>query len=400
MGKANLNAIDAMLDYHQRSRHYPGALVLIEQDGKVLCRRVSGQLHGDRQDGPSDPMHDGARFRIASLTKGMVSLVALRLVNAGQLDLDAPVGSVLPKLADMRLLDGKPPSRPPSLRDCLRHTAGFGNLGEITDPQVRRACAEVPLEGDLALLTRDEFLSRLSRRPLTERPGARFQYGFSTDVAGLMIEQVTGQSLQASLKELLFEPLGMTHSSFRVEPSEHGDMPTAFAEDKLWHGFVARFNEADARAAAEQTNINTCTGLLHSGGGGLVSTLDDVARYARLIAAGGKNPNTAAASGKAEQLISEALFNEAMSNQLGPGAPGPYNFTGGGFGFGLAGAIRNDWAPAAIPSATGEFAWSGVTGQTLFIQPGKGWFGLMLSSNTASRVIVRLEFRRAAAGVS
>ena len=184
----------------------------------------------------------------------------------------------------------------------------------------------------------------------------------------------------------LFEPAGMTQTGFRVAPADHAAMPTAFDTDQAWHQFVAGFEACDSAVAAAGEDQ-----IMMSGGGGLVSTLDDVARYARIIANGGQV--------NGQRMIQAALFNEAMTNQLGPRTPGPYNFTGGGFGFGLAGAIRNNWAPAAVPAQTGEFAWSGVTGHTLFVAPGKGWFCLMLSSNTASRVIVRLEFRRAIAGL-
>lgn len=375
------SSVDLMLDYHMRSGHYPGALALIEQDGKAVARVAAGRLHGhDPQD--TTALEESARFRIASLTKGMVSLVALRLVQDGKLSLDMPVGGLLPELAEMKLPNGAAPTQVPTLRHLLSHTAGFGNLGEAADPQAREQMAVHPVEGHLSGLTREQFLGLLSKRPLTAEPGTLFQYGFSTDLVGLMIEQATGDNLQGALAEHLFDPLGMSQTSFRVDPSEHAGMPTAFADDTAWHQFVSGFNRVDEQVAGGPDNI------LMSGGGGLVSTLDDIARYARVIASGGKHNGTA--------LLDQALFDEAMSNQLGPRTPGPHNFTGGGFGFGLAGAIRNDWAPAAVPAAIGEFAWSGVTGHTLFIAPGKGWFCLMLSSNTASRVIVRLEFRRAA----
>jgi CubicO group peptidase (beta-lactamase class C family) len=316
----------------------------------------------------------------------MVSLVALRLVQLGKLDLEMPVASVLTELADMRLVDGAAPAQVPTLRHLLSHTAGFGNLGETADPHVRNAMAAHPIEGQLAGLQRSQFLQLLAARPLTAEPGTLFQYGFSTDLVGLMIERVSDCNLHEAMTQHLFEPAGMMQTAFRVQPADHAAMPTAFESDAAWHQFVTGFDATDGLAAtADQDNF------IMSGGGGLVSTLDDVARYARIIANAGEV--------NGHRMMDAALFNEAMTNQLGPRTPGPYNFTGGGFGFGLAGAIRNQWAPAAIPAATGEFAWSGVTGHTLFVAPGKGWFCLMLSSNTASRVIVRLEFRRAVAGL-
>lgn len=387
--------LQAMLDYHQQVRHYPGALVHVETDGKVLARQVSGTLLAYEGQPHGEPMHEQAHFRIASLTKGMASLVALRLVDQGLLELDAPLAGVLPELAEVRHLDGSSPQTAPTLRHLLSHTAGFGNLGEMCDPAIRARASAVGIDGELANFSREQFLQALAKRPLTAEPGTLFQYGFCTDVVGQMIERVTNQSLQAAMQRLLFEPLGMTQTSFRIDPHSHAQMPRAFAQDAAWHNFVKGFEAADRRAHELGLAGDSMQGPIHSAGGGLVSTLDDISRYARLIANGG-----IARNGKtSERLISEATFAAAMSNQLGPRTPGPYNFTGGGFGFGLAGAIRNDWAPAAIPAAPGEFTWSGVTGHTLFVAPGKGWFALMLSSNTASRVIVRLEFRRAVAGL-
>ncbi len=380
------DAVQRMLEYQQQAGHFPGALIHVEQDGRPLSRVVFGYLDADSR----RPMVQETKFRIASLTKGMVSMVALHLIDQNAIALDAPVSEYLPELAQMKGIHG-PVKRAPTVRDLLRHTAGFGNLGEISDPDVRQAAAEHPIEGRLALMSREQFLTALAKRPLTAEPGSRFQYGFSTDLAGLIIERVTKQSLQSAMQAILFEPLGMSSTGFRVSPGSHRDMPQAFAADAQWHQFVSNFNQADTIAQEKNISADSLHGPLHSGGGGLVSTLDDVAAYARMLANGGAIP------GNGNQIVSQSMFGQAMTNQLGPTVPGPYNFTGGGFGFGLAGAIRNDWAPAAVPAQPGEFAWSGVTGHTLYVKPGGGWFALMLSSNTASRVIVRLEFRRTVA---
>ena len=124
-----------------------------------------------------------------------------------------------------------------------------------------------------------------------------------------------------------------------------------------------------------------------SGGGGLISTLDDVCLFGRMLASRTQL--------EGRSLISEALFTQMLSNQLPGIAEGPAGFIGSGWGFGFGGAVRLNAGPAAVPAAPGEFTWSGVTGQSLFVDPARGWFALMLSSNTASRVMVRFEFRRA-----
>lgn len=378
-----VDALQDMMAYHQRSRHYPGALAWVERQGKVLARPVSGRLHGD--DGATTPMAPDAVFRIASLSKPLVSLLALMLVEQGLVELDTPVGEVLPELAGLSMADGRAPGRALSLRDCLRHTVGLPYAPDIRDPAARQRADDLGLNRSV-LLSRAEFLAALAALPLAAGPGTRFQYGYGTDLAGLMAERITGRSLADALQQRVLGPLQMKDTGFRRPPDSHAVMPRAFPEDAAWHRFVDQACEADRRHAAGDD-------LLPSGGGGLTSTLDDYLRFARMLANGGVLPD-------GTPLLGADLFARMMSDQLGPQVDGPYGFTGGGFGFGLAGAIRLPFGAAATPARAGEFTWSGVTGHTLYIDPTSGWFALMLSSNTASRLAVRLEFRRAAARAS
>jgi len=165
-------------------------------------------------------------------------------------------------------------------------------------------------------------------------------------------------------------------------------MPRASKKDAGWHQFYAGFEDVERSLAGRAEGGLTDAPLL-SGGGGLVSTLDDMARFARALA------NRAHVDGV--PLLSSALFDQMVSNHLPDSSDGPNGFIGSGWGFGLGGAVRHSSGAAAVPSNQGEFTWSGVTGQSLFVDPASGWFAVMLSANMASRVMVRLEFRRAAA---
>ena len=128
---------------------------------------------------------------------------------------------------------------------------------------------------------------------------------------------------------------------------------------------------------------------MDAGGGGLISTLDDVAAFGRLVA------NGCVHAGR--RLLSERLFAELSRNQLPPGVDGPAGYCGSGFGFGLGFAVRLDWGPAAMPCTAGELTWSGISGTALFVQPRTRWLAVMFSSNMTSRMVARLEFRRALA---
>lgn len=374
------DSIELMLDYHQKAGHYPGALVLVEQAGEVISRQVSGRLAGT-PDAPA--MTDQARFRIASLTKPMVSLVVLMLIEEGRLGLDTPVSSVLPELSQLTVYQQPGLRADPTVAQLLTHTAGWANAPEIPVQGLREQALASGL-GRLAGLSRQAFLSALARLPLVMPPGQRFLYGYSTDLLGLILERLDDSPLDEVMARRLFEPLGMNQTGFRASPDEHRRMPRAFDSDKAWAGFSRGFEEAEAAIAAGTTPAGE---LLLSGGGGAISTLDDVARFARLLA------GRATLDGR--MFLSESMFAKMVSNQLPELVEGPASFIGAGWGFGFGGAVRLDSGAAAVPCAPGEFTWSGVTGQSLFIDPARGWFALMLSSNTLSRVMVRLEFRRA-----
>lgn len=369
-------AIERLLGYQIEARHTPGALVHVERGGKLLARAAAGQL------GPAgtEPMHDGALFRLASLSKPVISLAALMQVEQGLLDLDAPVGGYLPALRGACLMGGIAPRRPPTLRDLLRHTSGFAYETEFREASLREIALKSDFGARMPYVDAADFLQSLAVRPLAAEPGRAFRYGFSTDVLGLIVAAVDGMTLGESLRRRIFEPLEMTQTGFEVPAAEQGRLATAFAADAAWHARVPGYGlRLEGRPWME------------CGGAGLVSTLDDFARFARLIAHGGRHRDG--------RLISEALFLEMTRNQLPEDVDGPLGFTGAGFGFGLGFAVRLDYGAAAMPCATGELTWSGISGTALFVHPREQWFALCFSSNMASRMMARMEFRRAVAGL-
>ena len=374
------NAVELMLNYHQQTGHYPGALVHVEQEGRVLTRQVSGRLSG----APDAPvMAERARFRIASLTKPMVSMVVLMLVDEGRVALATPIAEILPELAGRQVHGQGKAAVQPTLEHLLTHTSGFAYAPEILPADLREQALATGL-ADMAAMSRAEFLQALAGLPLVCEPGTRFLYGYSTDLLGLILERLDDAPLDEVMRKRLFVPLGMQASGFRAEPDELAAMPRAFDDDLAWHRFFNGFQAAEAKARA---STDPETAPLISGGGGLISTLDDVCRFARAVANGGRSGTL--------QLLTPATFQAMVSNRLADTVDGPAGFIGGGWGFGLGGAVRRATGAAAVPAAPGEYTWSGVTGQSLFVNPGSGWFAVMLSSNTASRVMVRFEFRRA-----
>lgn len=368
------NPLVDLLNYHIRAGHTPGGLVHVERAGQVLARAVAGRIRPDDE----APLHDGVRYRIASLTKPMVTLAALMQVDEGRLELDAPVGSLLPALRELRLPGGQAPRAAPTVRDLMRHTSGLAYPYEIADADVRRAWAEAGLSPGASGTDAATFLHRLAALPLVAEPGTAFRYGYSTDVLGCIVEQVDGVPLGQALARRLFEPLGMRRTGFELQAGE--PEPMAPTDDKAWYAMVPGIG----RRVAGQP-------WMDAGGGGLLSPLDDVLAFGRCIAQGGRV--------QGQRLVSERLFAELSRNQLPPGVDGPAGYCGSGFGFGLGFAVRLDWGPAAMPCTAGELTWSGISGTALFVQPRDQWVAAMFTANMGSRMMARMEFRRAAGRV-
>ncbi|WP_164932015.1 serine hydrolase domain-containing protein [Janthinobacterium sp. 17J80-10] len=368
------NNIDRLLDYQIQSRHCPGALVHVERAGKVLAHQAAGLI------GPESdiPMHDGALFRLASLTKTIVTFAALMQVDEGHIALDAPVSDYLPVLKDQRLPSGERPQRAPTVRDLMRHTAGLDYGWAIQDSDVRQKYQNANFLTQTPIYEGSAFLGALAALPLAAQPGTAFNYGYATDVLGMIVEKIDGVSLGKSLKTRILDPLGMRETGFEVPKSEQARLASAFATDTAWHTFVPKYGIPKPGLP-----------FMHCGGGGLVSTLGDFASFSRMLANGGYI--------NGERMLSENLFEEMGRNQLPESVVGPTSFTGPGFGFGLGFAVRLDWGPGAMPCAAGEMTWSGISGTTMFVDPKEKWFALHFSSNMTTRMMARMEFRRAAA---
>ena len=367
-----MTALTELLDHQIAERHCPGALAHVESSGRVVARHAAGRIHPDAD----QPMHFGVRFRIASLTKAVVSLAVLMLVDEGRVDLDAPVAEHLPELRGLRTAASVPAT--PTVRDLLRHTSGLAYPWEIADAALRDTWLRAGLSPGAAGMDPAAFLERLAGLPLVAAPGTVFRSGYSTDVLGLLVERLDGVTLGEALRRRILAPLGMARTSFEIAPGEDADLASAHAEDTAWHATVAPIGRRHRGQP-----------WMDSGGGGLISTLDDYAAFARALAQGGAVDD--------RRLVSERMFAEFSRQQLPAGVDGPAGYCGPGFGFGLGLAVRHDWGPGAMPCGAGEMVWSGISGTALFVQPREQWFAILFSANMVSRMMARMAFRRAVA---
>ena len=266
------------------ARRVPGVAMLIARGGKVGYRRDIGAL---RPGGPALP--GDAIFRIYSMTKPIVSVALMMLVEEGRLFIADPIAKFIPEFANPKVgveRDGKlelvAAKRPITIQDLLRHTSGL-TYAFTGNSAVQRLYVESRLfttdPGNAKeFLTRDlstaEFIVELARLPLINQPGTSWDYSHSTDVIGRVVEIVSGQSLGAFLQDRILGPLGMRDTGFFVPADKHDRLAEAFA------------NDPDTGAPVQLIDARTAP-RFESGGGGLFSTMDDYLRFAQMLYLGG-----------------------------------------------------------------------------------------------------------------
>ena len=352
----------------------PGAIVLIKQHGK----EVYHEFFGVRDVATKQPMTDDTIFRLFSLTKPITSVVAMMLVDEGKITLDDPVSKYIPSFANVKVgveqqaqdgtksLELVVPRKPPSVFDLMRHTSGI-TYGFYGDSLVRKAYAAAKvLDGDF---DNAEFAERIAKLPLEDQPGTLWRYGHSTDILGRIMEVISGKSLLATEMEKLLDPLGMKDTAFYVtDPAKKHLIAKPVPNDSDFRvGFVSY---ADVPMKWE------------SGGGGMVSTMADFARFAQMVLDGGKFVG--------KQYLSDKAFKDMTTDRVGPGAGIGRDylyFPGDGFGFGLGFGVRTD-PGNAMPSPAGdlgELKWDGAGGCYFVIDPKQDMFFVLLQQTPSER---------------
>ena len=365
--------IVSVLQHDVDRGHLPGAHVLIARGGHVVLDATVGRLNPARR----KAMPTDAIYRIYSMTKPMVSVAALMLVEQGRLSLADPIAKHLPAFANTPVLletaEGvqlQPPVRPPTVQDLLRHTAGF-TYEFLGASRVQRLYAEANIGSRQR--SNAEFAEALAAIPLFCQPGSRWAYSRATDVLGCVIEAVTGQTLGRHLQQVMFDPLGLHDTGFAAPAPEHGRIAEPFAQDPDGGITMRLFDPRTAPA-------------LESGGGGLVSTGRDYARFLQCLAQGGELDGV--------RLLGPQTLTFAMADHLGPiQADANDALLPPGHGFGLAMAVRTVAGEALMPGSVGTNHWSGIGGTSFFIDPAQDTWGIFLAQAPGQREEYRLLFR-------
>lgn len=365
----------AVLTDEVARKRLPGAVAVVARHGKMALFDSVGQLNPST----GELMHRDARFRIYSMTKPIVSVAAMMLMEEGSLLLSDPVAKYLDEFAQQQVavhagseLQLVPVRRAATVHDLLRHTAGM-TYEFLGSGPVQRQYAQLRVGSrDRGLA---EFTQRLASLPLMFEPGSVFEYSRATDVLGRVLEVVSGQPLQSLLRERIFEPLAMPDTAFAVPAQHHEHIAEPFLRDP--EGGV-QMKVIDVRADT----------ALASGGGGLVSTALDYARFLQFMLNRGELDGV--------RLLGPQTVDFMTTDHLGDiavASGGSRALLPMGHGFGLGFAIRKQLGLAPVPGSVGTYFWGGLAGTTFFVDPVLKMFAILMLQAPNQREYYRMLFR-------
>jgi CubicO group peptidase (beta-lactamase class C family) len=389
MSSQKLGRIAAAFKQEVDAGKFPGAVMLVARKGKLVYAEAVGM-----QDMEAVlPMTKDSLFRIYSMTKPMVSVAAMMLVEESRLQLTDPVSKYLPAFKGMTVSVAKadpefarigytqvPVDREMTVQDLLRHTAGLA-YGEITqNAPVKEALGKAgiyktAIDFDARDLTPAEQVERLSKVPLAHQPGTYWEYSLASDVLGRVVEAAAGERLGDFLDKRLFKPLKMTDTSFWLSPARLGRLAQPLASDPIANKPIALID-----VSAQPAN--------DSGGAGAVSSAADYLRFAQMLLNGGQLDGV--------RVLSRSTIALMTADHLGtriaaPVTPGELLLGVPGYTFGLGFAVRQAAGVAGVPGSAGEFMWAGYAGTYFWVDPKEELTAVMMMQAPSP---IRPYFRR------
>jgi CubicO group peptidase (beta-lactamase class C family) len=346
----------------------PGATVMVARKGQIGWFDALGK----QSPGASTPMAHGSIFRIFSMTKPIVSVGIMMLLEEGHFLLNDPVAKFIPEFARQQVgvenngeLDLVALKRPMTIQDLLRHTSGI-TYDHTGNGLVQQLYQQSRLRS--RKISNAEHAAMVASLPLKCQPGAEWNYSRSTDILGRIIEVITAKSLSAFLTERILAPLQMAETAFHTGEGNAGRLAEPFPTDPWTGDKVQLFNMLDKP-------------VMESGGGGLVSTTMDYARFCQMLLNGGTLDGVGIISRKTLQLMA--------SDHLGPHVRIEGDLVPPGHGFGLGFAVRTQAGIASFPGSVGQFFWSGMGGTFFWIDPVEDLFAVFMSQGPGQRQYTR-----------
>lgn len=328
------------------SGRIPGAVLLLARNGKI----ASFDAIGFQERASKKPMKNDAIFRIASMSKPITSVAIMILAEEGRLDIGAPVAQYLPEFKDVKVgIEKLSPKRPMTVHDLLRHTSGltYGIFGNSPVDDLYKK-STIFTSKSLA-----QMVTTIASLPLAHQPGEVWEYSVSTDVLGRIVEVVSGMDLDAFVAERITGPLKMPDTGFYVNATQ-----------------APRLARPDTSTSLPGPPPTAKPAVL-SGGGGMLSTAGDYARFCQMLLNGGEldgvrilSPKTVALM-TSDQIPPSAGRHSPVAVLLGAFGPTPESGTSFGLGF----AVRTDPGRNPLPGSVGDFSWAGITGTYFWVDP-------------------------------
>lgn len=348
-----LRLIDEAIEREIDAGRMPGAIVAIARQGGLAYFETFGYL----DEAAGVPMREDAIFSIASMTKPIFAVAALSLYEEGKLLIDSSIGDYLPELADLHVAtDGDPVStvparRQPTVRDLMRHTAGYpgGNGASVVHDAFRR----LHPGGIDRSLSGPEYLDKLSAIPLYHQPGLVWDYSNGFDLLGLIIERVAEEPVYDVLRERIFEPLGMTDTHFTLPPEKVERQAKPLPIDPL--------------TGAPQTVRDQTTRFgIDCGGGCLAATTSDYLAFAQMLLNRGEFDGA--------RILGSRIVEYMTADHIGPGVDLSRldlyaSLHNEGYGYGLGVAVRRGAGLGGMPGSPGQYHWYGSQGTAFWVDP-------------------------------
>ena len=354
---------------------FPGAVSLVAHKGKT----VHFEAHGFQDAQKTVAMSKQSIFRLASMTKPIVTTAAMMLVEQGKLRLNDPVSRWLPELKTMKV-ETSPGNdvdlvRPILVHDLMRHTAGLVYGGSTSSARIRKMYDELNIEAREVDISAEQMLKNLGQIPLAHQPGTFWEYSIAVDVLGLLIERVADKSLDELVHSLLLAPLNMNDTSWWIPQAKNARVAECLDSDPLKAEMLKSYRQSyDPKGKC-----------YFKGGAGLVGTAQDYLQFAQMMC------NHGTLNGR--RYLSPKTVEFMLSNHtVGMGGT-TIGTTGPGYGFGIGFGVRLDEGLGWTAGSKGDAMWAGAWGTSFWIDPKEQLVGVLMAQAPSFRVPNRMLYK-------
>jgi CubicO group peptidase (beta-lactamase class C family) len=374
MARERLARIGPVMTEQVEKGIFPGAVTVVARRGTI----VHYQAHGFLDAAKTRPMTKDAIFRLASMTKPVVAVAAMMLVERGAMKLNDPIATWLPELKDVKVETASGDvalSRPIIVHDLMRHTAGFVYGASTKSARIKQMYDEANIEARESDITGDEMLKRLGQIPLAHQPGTVWEYSIATDVLGLLLERVAKKPLDRLLAEMLLEPLGMKDTAFWVPPAKVARLADALESDPLKERLGKGYRILE----------NPAGKCYLKGGAGLVGPTEDYLKFAQMVLNGGEY--------QGKRYLATKTADFMLSDHIVGMGGSTIGTTGPGYTFGLGFGVRLHDGLAWVPGSKGDAMWAGIWGTSFWIDPKEQLVGILMSQAPSQRIHTRMLYK-------